>query len=131
MFEARLVTLPPGLEGAPSEASVGGGGPVVLPPNLGHVHHVGDGAVAGDGTLGLIPAVTGWSRVLGFWSEDIFVVPGLLNITQQSSPSPRLTAVLSITCNIIIFGWTPATLQYQERPDNSQVTVKVLRLTDL
>ena len=51
MPEACLVALPSVFEESSRETSVGGGGPVVLPPNLGHVHHAGRGALAGDGTL--------------------------------------------------------------------------------
>ena len=70
------MALPPVLKGATSEPGVGGGVPVVLPPNLGHVHHAGCGAVAGDGALRLVSTVAEGSGVLGFWSEDIFVLPG-------------------------------------------------------
>ena len=40
--------LPSVFKGSSRESSVGSGGPVVLPPNLGHVHHAGRGTLAGD-----------------------------------------------------------------------------------
>ena len=40
MSEACLVALPSVFKGSSRETSVGGGGPVVLPPNLGHVQSI-------------------------------------------------------------------------------------------
>ena len=60
----------------PSVIGVGVGGATVLPDHLGKVHHVGDGALTREWTLGLVAAVAGWRGGLAVGLQDLFVVSG-------------------------------------------------------
>ena len=72
MFEASLVSWPPLLEVA-GEASVGGGGPLVLSGDGRLVDHVGSGALPGHRAGGSVSAVAVRGSVL-IWLLDFDVV---------------------------------------------------------
>ena len=56
------------------QTSVDVGGSPVLPDHLGEVHHVGEGALAGAGALGLLPAVAGLLGGLAARLQNLLVV---------------------------------------------------------